>query len=291
MRPSSFRLLLGVFPLLFLGAPACSGSVFSAGTPEGSGGSAGEGGGGASGGSADGGASGASGHASSGGSAGHGSGGSGGRDGQAGSGDGGLVGSSGGADHGGGTSSGGASAGGSNGAGGNPDTGGASPVDAGPKPLTSCPKDPPDGNAECRGKFTCTYGDDPRPKCREAYQCDGAHFLVSVSVCTKLEACYTDVSPLPVIGQPCQNVNEFCIWDSGLACSCTPCANGSCSSGLTWSCAPAPSDPCPVNLPNLGQACESNAATSCKYAGCPVESAAVATCTNGAWQWDVPVCN
>jgi len=197
------------------------------------------------------------------------------------------------------TSTGGATTGGAGGLGrdaghaGSTSTGGGSggTVDAGPPVLTACPVSPPDPRSTvCAGSLTCSYGDDPRPSCRTVYRCVGGKLVEQRPNCDKPKSCFVDESPLPVINKPCDPVGEFCIWDSGLSCSCIPCTSTSGCTGNAWTCAPAAATPCPLSPPNEGQPCDPSGAVDCQYAACPLPTDLVAHCAGGIWSWDVPVC-
>jgi hypothetical protein len=164
-------------------------------------------------------------------------------------------------------------------------------VDAGPPAITACGKAPPDIAVACAGAFLCTYGTDPRPSCRVSYQCLNQHFTRTTPGCPPLKSCFTDVMPLPVIGKACNPLGDFCTWDTGLTCSCTPCTGTSCSASSTWNCAPAAATPCPTTAPNAGEPCDASGPSDCIYGACGIASRVITHCKNGVWSWELSSCN
>jgi hypothetical protein len=257
-------LVLGSFGCLV----ACGGSVFTAGGPDAAG-AAGLSDGGTSAGGRDGSAgkpstpSGGAAHgaASSGGSA-----------------DGGAV--SGGAAHGGAASAGAATGGSS--------AGGAASAGAGGAFEASCPALPPVAGKACAPDLYCSYGDDPRPACRDRFRCTNGKWVAAhpaAGTCPPIADCAMTPSGFPVVGHECQTFGEECSFDGGASgtiyCRCNFCgAMSSCPASMAaWACAGPPIAPCPEALPNEGQPCEKK--QSCFY-GVPCEGVTMA-CDGKTW--------
>ena len=253
------RLVLGSFGLLV----ACSGSVFTAGVME---------------------AAGAAGLSDAGQSPG-------GSDGRAGK----PVTPAGGAPHGGAASGGAATAGASHGgtasggaASAGDSHGGAANAGAGGFSATSCPKTAPVAGKACSGDLYCSYGDDPRPACRDRYGCSSGKWVAShpgAGTCAPIADCSMTPSGFPVVSHECDTIGEECSFDGGASgtiyCRCNFCGDASAcpASMASWACAGPPIAPCPEALPNDGQACEKK--QSCFY-GVPCEGVTM-TCDGKTW--------
>jgi hypothetical protein len=159
---------------------------------------------------------------------------------------------------------------------------------------TACPASLPAADSPCSPPgLVCSYGADPRPKCRDRATCRqvGAPntWYVTPANCGASGVC---PGTQPQTGTACASSAPACL---GFAPSCTDttectfgatacsCHNlsggcGNCPPSPTWQwdCAPLPAAPCPSTPPDLGAKCAING-TNCNYLSCAV------SCTNGVW--------
>jgi hypothetical protein len=151
-----------------------------------------------------------------------------------------------------------------------------------------CPSTFPAAGSCGAAPMFCTYGDAPRPECRDQATCISGNWVLAPSQCPA-PATTGCPNPAPAAGDTpaCTGAmagNECVYTANDEECKCLAAAgtNGS------WVCnhPTAPATPCPPRLPNSGASCDSSG-LSCDYpcAG-PLSSHAVtATCTGGAWGW------
>ena len=194
--------------------------------------------------------------------------------------------SNGGADTSGGAASGGAAHGGSASAGAS--AGGAANAGAGGMTVAGCPAIEPVAGKACSAGLSCSYGDDPRPACRDRYACTKGKWVASEpapGTCAPIADCSMTPSGFPVVGNECQTIGEECTFDGGTSgtiyCRCSFCgAKSSCPASMAdWACAGPPIAPCPEELPNEGDACAKK--QSCFY-GVPCEGASM-VCNGKTW--------
>ena len=161
----------------------------------------------------------------------------------------------GGAPNGGGSTA-GAASGGTSGAGGK---GGAAGV------PTSCPLTVPKRGDPCMVGTPCSYGDDPRPACRQYFGCPNFTWVANTPLpeaCKPIIDCSMTPSGFPVVGKACKTSGEECSFDGGssgtIYCRCSFCGtDASCPPDHeAWACAGPPLRPCPAQLPNEGQPCD-----------------------------------
>ena len=156
-------------------------------------------------------------------------------------------------------------------------------------PPVGCPAALPEAGSPCRVGLQCSFGEDPRPLCRAHSTCPKGHWMnsgASSVSCAPIIDCSMTPSGFPVVGKACKSGGEECTFDgkaSGIIyCRCSFCGDSaSCPPGLeAWACAGPPMKPCPVKLPNEGQACDTPV-DNCFY-GVPCEGAGM-SCAGNVW--------
>ena len=156
---------------------------------------------------------------------------------------------------------------------------------------TSCPtSEPTEGDVCAVTQVTCTFGDSPRPACRDSWTCVSEAWHATRLGCPTVPAGYCPAQQ-PDASTCTPNFDlqtrGDCVYPGNVLCSCscpgTAGMLGSTCSTSNWVCYPPPSTPgCPALLPNLGTPCAVQG-TECTYADpCDVDGAVV-FCRAGLW--------
>jgi hypothetical protein len=178
------------------------------------------------------------------------------------------------------------SVGGAGGASGAPGTGGAAAAGTGGSAASLCPAGKPNAGSSCADEgLGCSYGQSPRPMCRDRFACQsGTWQLVSQAPVGDCNNFGSECKTAPQSGA-CQVVDTQCAYDAdGVFCVCV-----SLSTSSQWRCSNPPSGNCPLALPNEGDLC--TAPESCSYGNCNLKQpAVVAKCNGGHWTWELDPC-
>lgn len=158
-----------------------------------------------------------------------------------------------------------------------------------------CPGAPPMNGASCavpdtsNGISQCSYGDDPRPRCRTLAVCTGRAWQVSTPACAMPPLPAACPTPPPSPSTVCSDEMLSCWYGDGQRCSCSACKLGTeypiCQSinPPQWACA-SPGVGCPTVMPQAGTPC------STPGASCGPDCTLTITCTDGFWRWGGGMC-
>lgn len=159
-----------------------------------------------------------------------------------------------------------------------------------PLPPPSCPTSPPTlaGSCDPTVNDKCSYGH-LAAVCRDIYECvDGSWQSTWEARNCEVEVCPAD----PPHGEPCTIGEEVgrevpCAYEGGVSCYCDVAFGFPGETG-SWLCfTPPPSADCPLELPNLGDGCETHG-VSCRYgyssAGCYSGPYSTVFCYQGRWE-------
>jgi hypothetical protein len=165
----------------------------------------------------------------------------------------------------------------------------------------SCPSDVPSSGRQCSlagsgsgfAFAQCSWGDDPRPRCRTTATCSNG----SWSVLQPAADC-ADTVPLPAAcpespeaaAGACDDPTLACWYDDGTICRCIPCLGGSeypiCQTidPPEWFCKERDAA-CPNPMPHAGARCDQSPELSCgPSCELPIR------CQEGVWQYGQAVC-
>lgn len=199
-----------------------------------------------------------------------------------------------------GASGAGASVGGNTSNGGSSTGGSSNGGSGGSPPPYACPSQAPALDTPCAAQLAsliCSYGDDPRPRCRAYFQCDGSQWKDYVvdnkAHCAGGSACGTAASGSTcgdAVGAFCFNGNALCECMTAGECFGIGGAGGSGGNQVLDGCyccvepeAIGPAGACPATPPNSGDDCTGNGGI-CRYHD-PCHLGGMFLCTAGLWQW------
>ena len=165
----------------------------------------------------------------------------------------------------------------------------------------SCPSDVPSPGSQCSlsgsglgfASAQCSWGDDPRPRCRTTAICSDGSWSV-----TQPPADCTETVPLPTAcpespeaaAGECDEPTLACWYDDGTICRCLPCLGGSeypiCQTidPPEWFCKER-DRACPNPMPQAGTSCDQSPDLSCgPSCELPIR------CQEGTWQYGHEMC-
>jgi hypothetical protein len=150
--------------------------------------------------------------------------------------------------------------------------------------VDACPGSVPAADS-CDDGRVCTYGDVPRPTCRERIGCVDGRWAEQPMDCVPsypTEACPSGATQR----DSCDVQGSRCSISDGTECRCGGVGD------LRWGCdLPKTDDPaCPPVTPNTGTEC-SEPGHTCQYSRCEVYGRfIIAQCTDAGWVWSESDC-
>ena len=157
-----------------------------------------------------------------------------------------------------------------------------------------CPQADPSEGAACREPTAplCSYGDSPRPECRDLWTCTSGLWHAIHQGCPQTPAGYCPDSQ-PLVRTSCSVSGPAdwvaCVYPGNVLCTCECDGAGACTP-THFVCYPPPTTPgCPSILPNEGQPCAVQG-TRCLYGNpCGNDGTAV-LCRAGVWSAGLYTC-
>lgn len=175
----------------------------------------------------------------------------------------------------------------------------AEPIASTPAPVpvpapASCPGAAPAFDTACDFAGTCTYGEDPRPRCVTWRSCREGRVIGADSPCPPLRTLGRAACPpsFPgALGPRCAREDDACSYGE-VTCICSPCISDTCLENgrpvWRWVCprlGSGPRDVCPGAPPPPGSACTVEG-LRCSYGAALWSSYAGRICAGGIWRED-----
>jgi len=152
-------------------------------------------------------------------------------------------------------------------------------------PCTAPP--PPDAGYFSSSVADCSWGDDPRPRCRTTARCSASTWEVmapDATACSSPPLAAACPTTPPADTTVCADSTVSCWYSSGTRCWCSGCQGGSgypvCQilDPPQWYCA-TPAAGCPIVMPQAGTPCDTSGLS------CGPDCDLQISCQGGLWRW------